>query len=456
LIDRTSLQDAIRRAVDSVSLMQRVADEAMALVNGAEGVLIGLVQDDEWLIFECGAGYLEEQIGNKAPLNGSLSGLAIRTGETLLCDQAEDDPRVELDLCHAFRIVSAVCVPLRRAGRAVGVLNVTSSRPKAFDDRDVATLTGLADFVSVVIAAACDLAGVTDTLLARARSGEVGATVFGHDESAEERFVANVLSPGVLGGLETRNRVERVLKGRGLTHVFQPVFDITTGDLFGVEALARFSGRPKQTPDVWFADAHAMGVGVELEIASVKEALTSLSRLPPDVAFCVNAGPDAMGSDEMLTLLAAAESRHIVMELTEQVKVDDYPRLSSALKQLRLMGIRLAIDDTGAGFASLAHILKLAPDIIKLDRELTSGIDHDPVRRALASALVTFASYTRAQIIAEGIETAGELDVLRGLGIRYGQGYFLCRPTSANSIPSRLSREVMSTPGSGARASVSA
>ena len=106
-----------------------------------------------------------------------------------------------------------------------------------------------------------------------------------------------------------------------------------------------------------------------------------------------------------------------------------------------MLGVRLAIDDTGAGFASLAHILKLAPDLIKLDRELTSGIDRDPVRCAPGAALVSFASRIGAEIIAEGIETASELEVLRGLGIRYGQGFLLCRPTSANSVPSRLSRE---------------
>ena len=452
MIDRTGLQEAIRRAVDSVSLMQRVADEAMTLVHGAEGVLIGLVRDD-WLTFECGAGYLEEQIGKRAPLHGSLSGLAIRTGETLRCDDAEGDSRVELDLCHAFRVVSTVCVPLRRGRYAVGVLSVSSSRGHAFDDRDVATLTSLAEFVSVVIAAACDLAGVTDALLSRARQGSArAASVFSGDSRvAEERFVANVLSPGALGGLETRSRVERFLSGRGLAHVFQPVFDVTNGELFGVEALARFSARPKRTPDVWFADAHAMGIGVPLEVASVRAALACLSRLPEGIALCVNAGPEAMASEEVLQIIRASESKRIVVELTEQVKVDDYPRLSCALEQLRLMGARLAIDDTGAGFASLAHILKLAPDIIKLDRELVCGIDHDPVRSALGGALVTFAAQTGAEIIAEGIETAAELDVVRGLGIRYGQGYFLCRPTSVECIPNRLGREAMS--GAATRAS---
>ena len=299
-----------------------------------------------------------------------------------------------------------------------------------------------------MIAAACDLAGVTDALLSRARQDSFGASVSGGgDRAAEERFVANVLSPGAFGGLETRGQFERFLKGRGLKHVFQPVFNITNGDLIGVEALARFQGGPNRTPDIWFGEAHAMGVGVELEIASLKGALASLSRLPADIALCLNAGPEAMCSKEVLQLLMASESKRIVMELTEQVKVDDYPRLSSALKKLRLMGVRLAIDDTGAGFASLAHILKLAPDLIKLDRELVSGIDHDPVRRALAAALVSFAAQTRAEIIAEGIETAAELVVLRQLGIRYGQGFFLCCPTSVDSIPSRLDSEVLSASG---------
>ena len=130
------------------------------------------------------------------------------------------------------------------------------------------------------------------------------------------------------------------------------------------------------------------------------------------------------------------------MELTEETKVDDYPRLSRALEDLCLLGVRLAIDDTGAGFASFAHILKLAPDIIKLDRELTSGIDLDPVRAALATALVSFAAQIGAEIIAEGIETPTELEVLRNLGIHYGQGYLLCRPTSIDTIPSHLASEV--------------
>jgi EAL domain-containing protein (putative c-di-GMP-specific phosphodiesterase class I)/putative methionine-R-sulfoxide reductase with GAF domain len=443
MTERVGLEEAIRQAADPAVLMQRVADEAMSLVKSVEGAAVGFVHDPTWLSFECATGHLKDKVGYRVPIEGSLAGLAFKTGETLRCDDCENDPRVARETCRMLHIVSLVCVPLWRGNQTVGVLEVISSRPRAFDDRAVATFTRLAEFIGVVIAAAVDLAVVTNTLLSRAWHDTPGAAILhGDDARAERRFIANVLNPGTLGRLEVRGRVDRFLKGRGLTHLFQPVFDLTSGDCFAVEALARFSGRLKRAPDIWFAEAHAMGIGVELEIASVKGALSSLPLLPENITLCVNAGPEAIFSDEMCQLLATCESRRVVVELTEQTKVDDYPGLSSVLDQLGLLGVRLAIDDTGAGFASFAHILKLAPDIIKLDRELTSGIDQDPVRAALATALVSFASRIGAEIIAEGIETAAELDVLRNLGIHYGQGHLLCRPTSIDLIPSSLPQEL--------------
>jgi EAL domain-containing protein (putative c-di-GMP-specific phosphodiesterase class I) len=119
-----------------------------------------------------------------------------------------------------------------------------------------------------------------------------------------------------------------------------------------------------------------------------------------------------------------------VLELTEHASVGNYGRLADALDPLRVRGVRVAVDDAGAGFASFRHILNLNPDIIKLDMALTRGIQADPVRRALASALVTFARELHAVIVAEGIETEAELKALRSLGVGYGQGFFLARPGS--------------------------
>ena len=109
-------------------------------------------------------------------------------------------------------------------------------------------------------------------------------------------------------------------------------------------------------------------------------------------------------------------------------KVKDYAELCRALRPLRERGVRLAVDDAGAGFASLNHILALNPDIIKLDVSLTGGIDHDSARQALASSLMAFAARIGATVVAEGIETLRELEALQILGIRYGQGFLLGAP----------------------------
>jgi EAL domain-containing protein (putative c-di-GMP-specific phosphodiesterase class I) len=157
-------------------------------------------------------------------------------------------------------------------------------------------------------------------------------------------------------------------------------------------------------------------------------ALAALSSLPPDAYLAVNASPDTIFGDEAFNLLNGMPAERIVLEVTEHAHVEDYDRLRQGLAPLRQRGVRLAVDDAGAGYSSLQHILHLQPDLIKLDMSLTRHIDLDPARRALASALIGFARDTGSRIIAEGVETASELATLRALGVEHAQGYFLGRP----------------------------
>jgi EAL domain-containing protein (putative c-di-GMP-specific phosphodiesterase class I) len=136
----------------------------------------------------------------------------------------------------------------------------------------------------------------------------------------------------------------------------------------------------------------------------------------------------------MVELIASHDPTRVILELTEHDVVDRYEPLVDTLWGLRRSGVRLSVDDAGAGFASLRHIMKLAPDFIKLDRELVSGIDLDPVRRALTRALLDFAGDTGAQVIAEGVETADELTVIRDFGVPLAQGYHLARPAPINEL----------------------
>jgi EAL domain-containing protein (putative c-di-GMP-specific phosphodiesterase class I)/FixJ family two-component response regulator len=228
--------------------------------------------------------------------------------------------------------------------------------------------------------------------------------------------------------IETRRgEIRRFLDGEGLTMAFQPIVELATGGLVGYEALARFRSFPLRPPDQWFAEATALELGVQLELEAIRHALTALPRIPRTAYLSVNCSHRAAMSPEIAGLLTPHGAR-LVVEITEHEQVDDYDELALALGELRANGLRIAIDDAGAGYASLRHTLLLAPDIVKIDIALTRRIDIDRGRRALASALVAFADEMDMTIVAEGIETEGELGTLRDLGVRYGQGYYLAEP----------------------------
>ncbi len=223
-------------------------------------------------------------------------------------------------------------------------------------------------------------------------------------------------------------RIERVLAEDRLAIVFQPIADLQTGEVVGFEALARFGQGLGGSPEAWFAEAAQVGLGVDLEIAAIRAALAYLDDLPGDAYLSLNVSPQTALAPELAELLDAFPADRLAIELTEHARIDDYPALTAALAMLRARGVRLMVDDVGAGFASLHHILRLAPDGVKLDRSLTSGIEVDAARRALAAALVGFGREIGATIVAEGIETQDELHALRDLGIRCGQGFHLGRP----------------------------
>jgi EAL domain-containing protein (putative c-di-GMP-specific phosphodiesterase class I) len=224
-----------------------------------------------------------------------------------------------------------------------------------------------------------------------------------------------------------RDRVQRLLDDRDITMAFQPIVDLLTSRVVGVEALARFSVQPQRRPDEWFAEAAGVELGTDLELLAVSVAIGHLDQLPDDTYLSINVSPQT-ALDPRLTEAAGPCAERIVLELTEHAPVDQYDHLLEALVELRSAGMRIAVDDAGSGYASLQHILQLAPDIIKLDIELIRGINADAARQSLAAALVLFGDKIDATITAEGIETDDELHTLQRLQVRYGQGYLLGRP----------------------------
>jgi PAS domain S-box-containing protein len=220
-------------------------------------------------------------------------------------------------------------------------------------------------------------------------------------------------------------RIGAIIADRGFLPVFQPIVELETRAVVGYEALTRFADGSR--PDQIFAEANRCGLTLELETATLEAIFAAAGPLPGRVWLNINVSPELVLADKPLAALLADRGRPVVLELTEHIAITDYPALRAALERLG-PGIRLAVDDAGAGFATLRHILELRPDYVKLDRGIVHQVDRDPARQALVAGLVHFASGTGVVLIAEGVETEAEARQLRALGVPLAQGYRLGRP----------------------------
>jgi EAL domain-containing protein (putative c-di-GMP-specific phosphodiesterase class I) len=228
-------------------------------------------------------------------------------------------------------------------------------------------------------------------------------------------------------------RIRDAISHDRLRMVYQPIYRIDDGAPVGVESLARFPDCETRPPSDWFNEAAQVGLGVELDLAAVRQALAGLPYVPEQLYVAINVSPATLLSGELERVLETVPSGRVVVEITEHAAVSDYVGLRRALEPLRKR-VRVAVDDVGAGYSGLRHILDLRPDIIKLDMSLTQGIDQDHARAVLAQALVSFASGIGCMIVAEGVERPEELETLRELGVDKAQGYHLSRPLPVMAV----------------------
>ncbi|MBX7540788.1 sensor domain-containing phosphodiesterase [Qipengyuania sphaerica] len=222
-------------------------------------------------------------------------------------------------------------------------------------------------------------------------------------------------------------RITKLIGDRAMQIHQQPIHSIKTGKPVGVECLARFPDAMMRGPDKWFEEAAEIGRGLELELLAVECALDSLKHVPSGFYVSVNASPETIISGALHQVLERAGKKNLVVEVTEHQQVDDYPALKKALKPISKYA-RIAIDDVGSGYAGLRHLVDLAPDMLKLDMALTRDIHQDLARCALVGAMVRFAEAIGSKLIAEGVEHAEEAEVLKKLGVEYGQGFYYAKP----------------------------
>ncbi|KPM51601.1 diguanylate phosphodiesterase [Frankia sp. R43] len=230
---------------------------------------------------------------------------------------------------------------------------------------------------------------------------------------------------------ESRSHLSRIISDLiddgGPQIVFQPVVSLADGSIAGVEALSRFPDSHRD-PEGWFKVAAQVGLGTELELAAIRHALTALPGLPPSVALSLNAAPATIASGLLGLLRSFGACDRVIVEITEHEYFSTDPVVMRDIQALRSLGTRIAVDDTGTGYAGLEQLIQLRPEIVKLDYLITHLMDVDPARRAVAAAIVSVAREIGGQVIAEGIESTAELRTATEIGIGFGQGYLLGRP----------------------------
>ena len=229
-----------------------------------------------------------------------------------------------------------------------------------------------------------------------------------------------------------RSQILRLIQSGGPRAVLQPIRRLVSSEVVGYEALSRF-GRDSMGTAEWFEQAHACGLGAELEIAALRAAVDQTwPMVAPrgDTYLALNVSPSTLAHPSAVECLSELPPERVVIELTEHELITEADQLG-ALGRLRSSGMRIAVDDIGAGFAGLHRLLTLRPDMIKLDRSVVGTIETDPSRRALTRALAGFAEELGIALVAEGIERWSQTLALCELGVALGQGYLLGAPEFA-------------------------
>ena len=234
------------------------------------------------------------------------------------------------------------------------------------------------------------------------------------------------ITPEDDAGLPGRAEVAELIGRADMQVALQPVLDLATGVAVGQEALARFGGRVPT--DRWFRAAGLHNLGIELERLTLAAALDRLAILPEGQFLAINTAPASLHDEEVLRLLNSCDLSRLIIEITEHDAVNDYDVTREALGRLRDGGAQIAVDDVGAGFASLRHVLLLQPDVVKLDTSLTRDVHNSPRQMAIVQALVTFSDEVGAVVLAEGIEVAEQVPALLEAGVTLGQGWHLGVP----------------------------
>lgn len=309
----------------------------------------------------------------------------------LMPDTSTVSAAMEISFTASIPVGSHVGVPIRLpAGQLYGTLCCFRTTPEtSLNARDLSVVKIIADLIGSQIA----------------RSVEP-------DKNREEDLAA----------------IQNAIKSNQPTVVFHSIVDLQGFHTIGFECLSRFGILPYRPPNLWFDIAETLGLGVDLEMNAMLNGVEEFRRIPEPLFLSLNCGPNLVRSGRLSQVLDGLPLSRIVVEITEQAIVDDFSGLRRILDPLRAKGLRTAMDDAGAGYANLQHLVELGPDIIKLDSGFSRALCHNSATRAMVAAIVAFANEIGSTVIAEGIEDNTALTLFRELGVHSGQGFLFSRP----------------------------
>jgi PAS domain S-box-containing protein len=402
-LDILDLMQDVRRA-PSLEATAEAFCHAATKLDSIDGALVVLVQGDSTLLTVGAAGerFADARSGEILGVEGP-EGLIERTSTgAWWLDVTAPESNVPGSFTRGLvemGIATVANVPIRWEGQLVGILALASKDPDG-------------------------PSWMNSRLAAFEELGSYAGALFGAEA---EVFSARE---------SMRSRVLTIMRERRFRPVFQPFVELETGRVVGYEALTRFDD--DENPQQRFMQAHSVGLGSELESLCASVALEAASALSKDVWLSINFSPAALIDGHAADVVSHVD-RQLVIEITEHAQIKNYAAIRRALGEID--GCRIAVDDAGAGYTSLSHILELQPDFVKLDISLVRDIDTNPARQAMIAGMCHFAAQSGTTLIAEGIETEAEAKMLRELGVplgeggMLGQGYFFGRPTNFDERP---------------------
>jgi len=383
---------------------QEIIDDVLSLLRSHLGMEVAYLSEfaETHIVFralDAKEGSITLKKGDTWPMDESFCKYVVEGRLPRIIPDASKHPFArEMAVTADMPVEAQLAVPIRRAdGSAYGTLAFISTSPKPdLNTRDL---------------------GVVD-LFATLVQGMVQREV---DENAAR--AANI------------DQIEGFIGGSAFEVFAQPIKELSTETIAGYEALCRFSEMSDMPADAVFELAGRFGLRAALEVRVIATALDGLATLPIGY-LSVNAAPTTVMTPEFMALMQGQPLDHILLEMTEHQQVADYQQLLAQLAPLRDAGLRIAVDDAGTGYSGLDQILRLQPDVIKLDRALVSGIDADRAKRAMCAAMVHYVGESGGALVAEGVETAAEAAELLRLGVSHAQGFYFGRPLPLNALGS--------------------